>query len=152
MVRPADLFKKFVGIELRIKSPVGVYTVLSTLLGKLTVAGVALPASTSGLTVTGNVSDTAQAGALEAVSNIGIEIPGPADVELPDQTDGVEVSEVGAPLLPGCLRRFKTRIQRGNDGWLIGTSPPVSLSFSSGGRFPNNLPNLRPLPGAYGRL
>jgi hypothetical protein len=85
------------------RKPAMISAFLSTLLGKLTVAGVALAASTSGLAATGNLPDPAQAWASEALSNIGIEIPDPNDVELADQAhqaDGVEVSEVEAPVLP----------------------------------------------------
>ena len=82
------------------RKPVMITTFLSTLLGKLTVAGVALAASTGGLAATGNLPDPAQVWASEALSNVGIKIPDSDEIELADETDAVEVPEVEAPVLP----------------------------------------------------
>ncbi len=73
-------------------------TFLSTLLGKLAVGTVALAATTGGLAATGNLPDPAQQWVADAISHIGVDIPAPSDVELPEQTDGVEMPE--APELP----------------------------------------------------
>jgi hypothetical protein len=70
-------------------------TFLSTLLGKLAVAGVALAATTGGLAVTGSLPDPAQEWASGALSNLGIEIPAASDVDLSEVED-VDVPELHA--------------------------------------------------------
>ena len=57
---------------------------LSTLLGKLAIATVALAATTGGLAATDNLPDAAQQWVSDAVSNVGINVPAPNDGNLPD--------------------------------------------------------------------
>ncbi len=69
-------------------------TFVSTLLGKLAVATVAVAATTGGLAATDSLPDPAQQWVSDVVENIGIDIPSPLDVELPEQADGVETPEL----------------------------------------------------------
>ncbi|MEE8456809.1 MAG: hypothetical protein V3S28_02055 [Acidimicrobiia bacterium] len=73
-------------------------TFLSTLIGKFAIATMAIAAAGGGLAATDNLPDPAQQWVSDVVSGIGIDIPAPGDVDLPDQTDGVEVPD--APELP----------------------------------------------------
>jgi hypothetical protein len=74
---------------------------LSTLLGKLAIATMAIAVAGGGLATSDNLPDPAQEWVSEAVSHIGIDIPAPSDADLPSPDDETETPESPeAPELP----------------------------------------------------
>jgi hypothetical protein len=74
---------------------------LSTLLGKVAIATMAIAVAGGGLATSDNLPDPAQEWVSEAVSHIGIDIPAPSDSDLPSPHDEAETPESPeAPELP----------------------------------------------------
>lgn len=68
-------------------------TFLSSLAGKLAIASVAVAASAGGLTATGNLPDSLQDFAHNALSNVGIEVP--SGTEFPDEASATADDVLG---------------------------------------------------------
>ncbi|MDK1018180.1 MAG: hypothetical protein QGD89_02080 [Actinomycetota bacterium] len=86
-------------------------TFLSTLLGKFAVATMAIAATGGGLAATDNLPEPVQQWVSDLGANIGIGIPAPGDVEMPD-----------APVLPEDLPEDASKTAKDVVGTVFGTT------------------------------